>query len=138
MPCAPAAQQEALDLLALEHGAAVGRAGIGADQGIDADAIGEVSAEAETTEVEALVDELLVLLLTTGPVLAKAALVAMRRARAERTGSFSRAAATSFMPASGSLRISETFKATVVRLPTREEMTQEVNEQLIVEFYSRF
>jgi ribosomal protein S4 len=25
-----------------------------------------------------------------------------------------------------------------VRLPTREEMTQEVNEQLIVEFYSRF
>ncbi|MES2694365.1 MAG: S4 domain-containing protein, partial [Verrucomicrobiota bacterium] len=32
----------------------------------------------------------------------------------------------------------ETFKATVVRLPTREEMTQDVNEQLIVEFYSRF
>ena len=32
----------------------------------------------------------------------------------------------------------ETFKATVVRLPTREEMTQEINEQLIVEFYSRF
>jgi len=32
----------------------------------------------------------------------------------------------------------EAFKATVVRLPTREEMTQEVNEQLIVEFYSRF
>jgi ribosomal protein S4 len=25
-----------------------------------------------------------------------------------------------------------------VRLPTREEMTQEINEQLIVEFYSRF
>jgi small subunit ribosomal protein S4 len=32
----------------------------------------------------------------------------------------------------------ETFKATVVRLPTREEMTQDVNEQIIVEFYSRF
>ena len=32
----------------------------------------------------------------------------------------------------------EAFKATVVRLPTREEMTQDVNEQLIVEFYSRF
>jgi small subunit ribosomal protein S4 len=32
----------------------------------------------------------------------------------------------------------ETFKATVVRLPTREEITQDVNEQLIVEFYSRF
>ncbi len=30
------------------------------------------------------------------------------------------------------------FKATVVRLPTREEMTQDINEQLIVEFYSRF
>ncbi|MFM7750825.1 MAG: 30S ribosomal protein S4 [Opitutaceae bacterium] len=32
----------------------------------------------------------------------------------------------------------ESFKATVVRLPTREEMTQDINEQLIVEFYSRF
>ena len=32
----------------------------------------------------------------------------------------------------------EAFKANVVRLPTREEMTQDVNEQLIVEFYSRF
>ena len=32
----------------------------------------------------------------------------------------------------------ETFKANVVRLPTREEMTQDINEQLIVEFYSRF
>jgi len=30
------------------------------------------------------------------------------------------------------------FKATVVRLPTREEMDQNINEQLIVEFYSRF
>ena len=32
----------------------------------------------------------------------------------------------------------EALKATVVRLPTREEMEQGVNEQLIVEFYSRF
>ena len=32
----------------------------------------------------------------------------------------------------------EAFKATVVRLPTREEMMQDINEQLIVEFYSRF
>ena len=32
----------------------------------------------------------------------------------------------------------EAFKATVVRLPTRDEMEQGVNEQLIVEFYSRF
>ena len=32
----------------------------------------------------------------------------------------------------------EHFKATVVRLPTREEMDPGVNEQLIVEFYSRF
>jgi small subunit ribosomal protein S4 len=32
----------------------------------------------------------------------------------------------------------ENFKATVVRLPTREEMMQDINEQLIVEFYSRF
>ena len=32
----------------------------------------------------------------------------------------------------------ENFKAMVVRLPTREEMTQEINEQIIVEFYSRF
>jgi len=30
------------------------------------------------------------------------------------------------------------FKATMVRLPTREEMDQNINEQLIVEFYSRF
>jgi small subunit ribosomal protein S4 len=32
----------------------------------------------------------------------------------------------------------EQFKAAVIRLPTREEMDQNVNEQLIVEFYSRF
>ena len=32
----------------------------------------------------------------------------------------------------------EQFKANVVRLPTREEMDQNINEQLIVEFYSRF
>ena len=32
----------------------------------------------------------------------------------------------------------EVFKATVVRLPTRDEMEQGINEQLIVEFYSRF
>lgn len=32
----------------------------------------------------------------------------------------------------------ENFKASVVRLPTREEMDQNINEQLIVEFYSRF
>ena len=32
----------------------------------------------------------------------------------------------------------EQFKAKIVRLPTREEMDQNVNEQLIVEFYSRF
>ena len=32
----------------------------------------------------------------------------------------------------------EQFKATVDRLPTREEMDQTINEQLIVEFYSRF
>ena len=32
----------------------------------------------------------------------------------------------------------EQFKAAVVRLPTREEMDQNINEQLIVEFYSRF
>jgi len=32
----------------------------------------------------------------------------------------------------------ELFKAAVVRLPTREEMDQTINEQLIVEFYSRF
>jgi small subunit ribosomal protein S4 len=32
----------------------------------------------------------------------------------------------------------EQFKATAVRLPTRDEMPPEVNEQLIVEFYSRF
>jgi small subunit ribosomal protein S4 len=32
----------------------------------------------------------------------------------------------------------EQFKAAVVRLPTRDEMAPEVNEQLIVEFYSRF
>ncbi len=32
----------------------------------------------------------------------------------------------------------EVFKATVVRLPNRDEMAPEINEQLIVEFYSRF
>lgn len=32
----------------------------------------------------------------------------------------------------------ESFKAIVNRLPTREEMEQGINEQLIVEFYSRF
>ena len=32
----------------------------------------------------------------------------------------------------------EAFKAAVVRLPTRDEMDQNINEQLIVEFYSRF
>lgn len=32
----------------------------------------------------------------------------------------------------------EQFKAVMVRLPTREEMDQTINEQLIVEFYSRF
>ena len=32
----------------------------------------------------------------------------------------------------------EQFKATVTRLPTRDEMAPEVNEQLIVEYYSRF
>ena len=32
----------------------------------------------------------------------------------------------------------EQFKAQIVRLPTREEMDQNINEQLIVEFYSRF
>jgi len=32
----------------------------------------------------------------------------------------------------------EVFKATVVRLPNRDEMEQGINEQLIVEFYSRF
>jgi small subunit ribosomal protein S4 len=32
----------------------------------------------------------------------------------------------------------EVFKATVVRLPKRDEMEQGINEQLIVEFYSRF
>lgn len=32
----------------------------------------------------------------------------------------------------------EQFKATVVRLPNRDEMAPEVNEQLIVEYYSRF
>ncbi|HZZ56289.1 MAG TPA: 30S ribosomal protein S4 [Opitutaceae bacterium] len=32
----------------------------------------------------------------------------------------------------------ENFKASVVRLPTRDEMDQNINEQLIVEFYSRF
>ncbi|MCH6258362.1 30S ribosomal protein S4 [Puniceicoccaceae bacterium K14] len=35
-------------------------------------------------------------------------------------------------------RSDESFKGVVNRLPTREEMQQEVNEQLIVEFYSRF
>jgi small subunit ribosomal protein S4 len=32
----------------------------------------------------------------------------------------------------------EAFKATVNRLPTRDEMEQGINEQLIVEYYSRF
>jgi len=32
----------------------------------------------------------------------------------------------------------EAFKAVVNRLPTRDEMEQGINEQLIVEFYSRF
>jgi small subunit ribosomal protein S4 len=32
----------------------------------------------------------------------------------------------------------EAFKATVVRLPKRDEMDKTINEQLIVEFYSRF
>ncbi len=32
----------------------------------------------------------------------------------------------------------EALKAAVNRLPTREEMVPEINEQLIVEFYSRF
>ena len=32
----------------------------------------------------------------------------------------------------------EAFKAAVVRLPKRDEMDQNLNEQLIVEFYSRF
>ena len=33
---------------------------------------------------------------------------------------------------------SETYTGVMNRLPTREEMTQDINEQLIVEFYSRF
>lgn len=32
----------------------------------------------------------------------------------------------------------ETYTGVINRLPTREEMTQDINEQLIVEFYSRF
>jgi len=32
----------------------------------------------------------------------------------------------------------DAFKATIVRLPKRDEMEQGINEQLIVEFYSRF
>ncbi len=32
----------------------------------------------------------------------------------------------------------EVFKATITRLPTRDEMEPGINEQLIVEFYSRF
>jgi small subunit ribosomal protein S4 len=32
----------------------------------------------------------------------------------------------------------ELFKASVTRLPKRDEMDQNINEQLIVEFYSRF
>lgn len=35
-------------------------------------------------------------------------------------------------------RTDESFKGVLNRLPNREEMQQEVNEQLIVEFYSRF
>ena len=32
----------------------------------------------------------------------------------------------------------EQFKATVTRLPNRDEIAANINEQLIVEFYSRF
>ncbi len=32
----------------------------------------------------------------------------------------------------------ETYKGVMNRLPNRDEMTQDINEQLIVEFYSRF
>ena len=32
----------------------------------------------------------------------------------------------------------EQFKAVITRLPTRDEMAPEINEQLIVEYYSRF
>ena len=32
----------------------------------------------------------------------------------------------------------ETYTGIVNRMPTREEMVQDINEQLIVEFYSRF
>jgi small subunit ribosomal protein S4 len=35
-------------------------------------------------------------------------------------------------------RNAEAFKGTVTRLPTRDEMEPSINEQLIVEFYSRF
>ena len=35
-------------------------------------------------------------------------------------------------------RNDETYTGVVSRLPTREEMVQDINEQLIVEFYSRF
>lgn len=35
-------------------------------------------------------------------------------------------------------RHDDSFRATVNRLPTREEMDPSINEQLIVEFYSRF
>jgi len=35
-------------------------------------------------------------------------------------------------------RNDEAFRGTVNRLPDREEMEPAINEQLIVEFYSRF
>ena len=36
------------------------------------------------------------------------------------------------------VRNDEALKGTITRLPTRDEMEQNINEQLIVEFYSRF
>ena len=35
-------------------------------------------------------------------------------------------------------RQDEALKGTITRLPTRDEMEPSINEQLIVEFYSRF
>ena len=35
-------------------------------------------------------------------------------------------------------RVDEALKGTVTRLPTRDEMEPSINEQLIVEYYSRF
>ena len=35
-------------------------------------------------------------------------------------------------------RNDEAFRGVINRLPSREEMEQTINEQLIVEFYSRF